>query len=59
MTKLVLVYNLNRDWGVSDQWFAICDSALLTVLGQVAFMPTLVLGASAGSGVGGQRHVAL
>lgn len=45
MTKLVLVYNVNREWGVSDQWFALCDSALLTVLGQVAFMPTLVLAA--------------
>lgn len=45
MTKLVLVYGLNRAWGVDDQWFALCDSALLTVLGQVAFMPTLVLAA--------------
>lgn len=35
----------NRQLGMSDQLFALADTALLTVLGQVAFMPLLVLAA--------------
>ena len=45
-TKLALVLGLNRAWGVSDAAFALADGALITVLGQVAFMPTLVLAAA-------------
>lgn len=36
---------LNRELGLSDELFALADTALLTVLGQVAFMPLLVLAA--------------
>ena len=35
----------NRTLGLSDELFALADTALLTVLGQVAFMPLLVLAA--------------
>ena len=45
MTQLVLITGLNRRWGLSDELFALGDSALLTVLGQVSFMPVLVLAA--------------
>ena len=41
LTQLILVTGLNRRYGISDQLFALTD----TVLGQVAFMPTLVLAA--------------
>lgn len=36
---------LNRQLGLSNELFALGDSALLTVLGQVSFMPVLVLAA--------------
>ena len=45
MTQLVLILRLNKAWGLSDELFALGDSALLTVLGQVSFMPVLVLAA--------------
>lgn len=45
MTQLILVTGLNRELGLSNELFALCDSALLTVLGQVSFMPVLVLAA--------------
>jgi folate/biopterin transporter len=45
LTQLVLVTGLNRTYGISDQLFALSDTVVLTVLGQVAFMPTLVLAA--------------
>lgn len=45
LTQLILVTRLNVAWGISDQAFALTDSAVLTALGQVAFMPTLVLAA--------------
>ena len=45
MSQLILVTGLNRQWGISDQVFALCDTVVLTALGQVAFMPTLVLAA--------------
>ncbi|GFR44950.1 hypothetical protein Agub_g5992, partial [Astrephomene gubernaculifera] len=44
-TQLVLVSRLNVAWGVSDQLFVLGDSVVLTVLGQVSFMPILVLAA--------------
>ena len=46
MTPLVLVTHANRAIGISDRWFSLSDSAILTVLGQVSFMPVLVLAAS-------------
>jgi folate/biopterin transporter len=45
MTQLLLVTRANVVLGISDQTFALTDSAVLTALGQVAFMPTLVLAA--------------
>lgn len=33
--QVILVTGLNRDLGISDEWFAIGDSLILTVLGQV------------------------
>ncbi|WRX20503.1 Biopterin transporter family - like 1 [Theobroma cacao] len=45
MTQVFLVTGLNRQFGVSDEWFAIGDSLILTVLGQASFMPVLVLAA--------------
>jgi hypothetical protein len=36
---------INRQLGLSDELFALADTALLTVLAQVAFMPLLVLAA--------------
>lgn len=44
-TQLMLVTGLNRELGISDEWFALGDSLVLTVLGQVSFMPVLVLAA--------------
>uniref|UniRef100_A0A2P2JIB5 Uncharacterized protein MANES_15G030000 n=1 Tax=Rhizophora mucronata TaxID=61149 RepID=A0A2P2JIB5_RHIMU len=35
MTQVILVIGLNRKFGISDEWFAIGDSLILTVLGQV------------------------
>lgn len=45
MTQVFLVTGLNRQFGISDEWFAIGDSMILTVLGQASFMPVLVLAA--------------
>ncbi|PON80042.1 Folate-biopterin transporter [Parasponia andersonii] len=45
MTQVFLVTGLNRRLGMSDEWFAIGDSLILTVLGQASFMPVLVLAA--------------
>ncbi|KAL3812603.1 hypothetical protein ACJIZ3_013871 [Penstemon smallii] len=45
MTQVLLVTGLNRQLGLSDEWFAIGDSLILTVLGQASFMPVLVLAA--------------
>ncbi|KAJ7954864.1 folate-biopterin transporter 1, chloroplastic-like [Quillaja saponaria] len=45
MTQVLLVTGLNRKFGISDEWFAIGDSLILTVLGQASFMPVLVLAA--------------
>lgn len=38
LTQVILVTRLNIAWGISDQLFALTDSAVLTALGQVAFM---------------------
>lgn len=44
-TQLLLVTRTNKALGLGDGAFALADSALLTVLGQVSFMPVLVLAA--------------
>ena len=43
LTPLLLVEGVNRKLGISDQLFALVDSALLASIGQVLMMPTLVL----------------
>ncbi|KAJ8905455.1 hypothetical protein NDN08_001962 [Rhodosorus marinus] len=45
LTPIILVTHMNRSLGIPDQTFALGDTAVLGVLGQVAFMPTLVLAA--------------
>jgi folate/biopterin transporter len=43
MTTLLLVTHANRALGIDDRWFSIGDSLILTVIGQIAYMPVLVL----------------
>ena len=43
--QLLLVYHVNRSLGIPDEIFTFGDDVILTVLGQIAFMPTLVLAA--------------
>ncbi|HBB36118.1 MAG TPA: folate/biopterin family MFS transporter [Cyanobacteria bacterium UBA8803] len=45
MTTLILVTHTNRTLGIDDHWFSLGDSLILTVMGQIAFMPVLVLSA--------------
>jgi folate/biopterin transporter len=45
MTTLLLVTHANRALGIDDHWFSLGDSLILTVMGQIAFMPVLVLSA--------------
>ena len=45
LTQLLLVTRVNSALGLSDRAFALTDSAVISVLGQVSFMPTLVLAA--------------
>jgi folate/biopterin transporter len=45
MTTLLLVTHANRSLGIDDHWFSLGDSLILTVIGQIAFMPILVLSA--------------
>lgn len=45
MSQLILISRLNTQIGLSDQLFVLGDSAILQVIGQVAFMPALVLAA--------------
>jgi folate/biopterin transporter len=45
MTALILVTHTNRTLGIDDRWFSLGDSLILTVMGQIAFMPVLVLAA--------------
>jgi len=44
-TPLILILHLNRKWGISDRWFCIGDTAVLTAIGQISLMPLLVVGA--------------
>jgi folate/biopterin transporter len=45
LTTLLLVTHTNRQLGIDDRWFALGDSLILTVMGQITFMPVLVLAA--------------
>ena len=45
LTQLILINHWNRDFNIPDSLFVFGDDAVLTVLGQIAFMPTLVLAA--------------
>ena len=45
MTTLLLVTHANRALGIDDHWFSLGDSLILTVVGQIAWMPVLVLSA--------------
>ncbi|RMZ52922.1 hypothetical protein APUTEX25_001041 [Auxenochlorella protothecoides] len=42
-TQLILITGTNLRFGISNEVFALADTTLLTVLGQVSFMPVLVL----------------
>ena len=44
-TMLLLVTHANRAIGIGDQWFSLGDSLILTVMGEISFMPVLVLSA--------------
>jgi len=44
-TQLLLVTRMNLELGISDKLFALTDTAVLTVLGEVSFLPVLVLAA--------------
>jgi folate/biopterin transporter len=44
-TTLLLVTHANRSLGIDDRWFSLGDNLVLTVTGQIAFMPVLVLSA--------------
>lgn len=45
MTTLLLVTHTNRTLGIDDHWFSLGDNLILTVIGQIAYMPVLVLAA--------------
>ncbi len=45
MSLLVLVTHTNRTLGIDDRWFSLSDSLILTLMGQIAYMPVLVLAA--------------
>lgn len=45
MTMLLLVTHTNRALGIDDHWFSLGDSLILTVAGEIAYMPVLVLAA--------------
>lgn len=46
LTQILLTSRYNLQLGIPDEAFALTDTVVLTVLGQIAFMPTLVLAAS-------------
>jgi folate/biopterin transporter len=45
LSTLLLVTHANRALGIDDRWFSLGDNLILTVMGQIAFMPVLVLAA--------------
>jgi folate/biopterin transporter len=46
LSQLLLTTHYNRVLGIPDQVFVLTDSVVLTVLGQIAFMPILALAAA-------------
>ncbi|WP_036485304.1 folate/biopterin family MFS transporter [Myxosarcina sp. GI1] len=42
MTTLLLVTHANRALGIDDHWFSLGDSLILTVMGQITWMPMMV-----------------
>ena len=42
---MLTLAGLNRELGISNEFFVLGDSVVLTVLAQVSFMPILVLAA--------------
>ncbi|CEM01664.1 unnamed protein product [Vitrella brassicaformis CCMP3155] len=45
LSQLLLITHVNRDLGIPDTWLCFGDDVAATVLGQLAFLPTLVLAA--------------
>ena len=45
LTTLLLVTHANRSLGIDDRWFSLGDTLVLTLAGEIAFMPVLVLAA--------------
>jgi len=45
MSVLLLVTHANRALGINDYWFSLGDNLILNVVGEIAFMPILVLSA--------------
>jgi folate/biopterin transporter len=45
LLDLVLITHANRVVGIPDTWFVFGDDVVLSVLGQIAFLPSLVLAA--------------
>jgi folate/biopterin transporter len=45
LLNLLLISHTNRDLGIPDTWFVFGDDVVLSVLGEIAFLPTLVLAA--------------
>ncbi len=45
MTMLLLVTHTNRALGIDDHWFSISDNLIIKLMGEIAYMPVLVLAA--------------
>ncbi|MEB3360201.1 MAG: folate/biopterin family MFS transporter [Synechococcales bacterium] len=45
LSSLLLVTHANRTLGIGDRWFSLGDSLVITVMGEIAYMPILVLAA--------------
>ena len=45
LTQLILISHYNRELGIPDGVFVFGDDVVLSILGQIAFLPTLVLAA--------------
>mmetsp|Transcript_13921 Transcript_13921/g.21036 ORF Transcript_13921/g.21036 Transcript_13921/m.21036 type:complete len:524 (+) Transcript_13921:67-1638(+) len=45
LTQLILINRINQQFGIPDSWFAIGDDVILSALGEIAFMPLLVIAA--------------
>ncbi|GAB5355596.1 hypothetical protein AAMO2058_000219200 [Amorphochlora amoebiformis] len=45
LTQLILINKLNRQFGIPDGLFAMGDDVIMTALGEIAFMPLLVVAA--------------